>query len=419
MIKDMLGREAVVSVKAAKEIFWKSFSPPKIQSEELSILDAAGRIIAQDISSPVNLPDFSRSSMDGYAVRAQDTFGASESLPAYLQVAGEVLMGEEPDFEIVKGKSAKIATGGMLPKGSDAVVILEHTQAIDKDNIEVFEAVAAGENVVQIGEDIKKNEIILKRGHKIRPQDVGALAGIGINKITVYAKPKVSIIATGNEIIDINEPAQFGKVRDINSYYLSALISSDGGIPARKGIIRDDHAELRRVVEGSLMEADIVILSGGSSVGTRDLTARVIDDIGEPGILVHGVSIKPGKPTIIGVVNKKPVFGLPGHPAAVGVSYGLFVRDVIRKLAGLALGDGVGAEGRIKARLLKNVASGGGREDHVRVELRNENGKMTALPILGKSGLISTLVKADGYIVIPENRLGIEAGEMVEVYLYE
>jgi len=418
-MKDMLGRDAVVSVEAAREIFDKNFNLPKIATKDISIIDAEGRIIAKDIVSPVDLPDFDRSSMDGYAVIAQDTFGATESLPAYLQVIGEVLMGEEPAIVISKGTAAKISTGGMLPKGADAVVILEHTQAIEKNSIEALYSVAPGENVVQSGEDIKKGEVIIKKGHKIRPQDIGAFAGIGIDRVAVYAKPKVAVITTGNEIIDIKENSRFGCVRDINSYYLSSLINSDGGVPIKKGIIKDDYSELRRTVEESLSEADVVVLSGGSSVGTRDLTAKVINDIGKPGVLVHGVSIKPGKPTIIGVVNKKPVFGLPGHPVAVGVSYGLFVKRVIRSLTGIALKDLVFADRMVKARLLKNIASASGREDYIRVEIRNEDGELTALPILGKSGLISTLVKATGYIVIPENRLGIEAGEIVEVYLYD
>ena len=418
-MKDMLGRDAVVSVEAARDIFDKNFTLPEMLSEYISILDAAGRITAKDIVSPVNLPDFDRSSMDGYAVRAQDTFGATESLPAYLQIIGEVLMGEEPHIEISKGTAARISTGGMLPKGADAVVILEHTQAIDKNSIEALYSVAPAENVVQVGEDIKKGEALVKKGHKIRPQDIGAFAGIGIDKITVYSKPKVAVITTGNEIIDIKGDSELGCVRDINSYYLSSLIHSDGGVPIRKGIIKDDYSELRRTVEESLSEADVVVLSGGSSVGARDLTAKVINDIGKQGVLVHGVSIKPGKPTIIGVVNKKPVFGLPGHPVAVGVSYGLFVKRVIRSLTGIILKDGESADRKVSARLLKNIASASGREDYIRVQLKNEDNELTASPILGKSGLISTLVKATGYIVIPENRLGLEAGEMVEVYLYE
>jgi len=418
-MKDMLGRDAVVSVETARDIFDKNFTLPEMLSEYISILDAAGRITAKDIVSPVNLPDFDRSSMDGYAVRAQDTFGATESLPAYLQIIGEVLMGEEPHIEISKGTAARISTGGMLPKGADAVVILEHTQIIDKNSIEALYSVAPNENVVQVGEDIKKGEALVKKGHKIRPQDIGAFAGIGIDKITVYSKPKVAVITTGNEIIDIKGDSELGCVRDINSYYLSSLIHSDGGVPIRKGIIKDDYSELRSAVEESLSEADVVVLSGGSSVGARDLTAKVINDIGKQGVLVHGVSIKPGKPTIIGVVNKKPVFGLPGHPVAVGVSYGLFVKRVIRSLTGIILKDGESADRMVKARLLKNIASASGREDYIRVQLKNEDNELTASPILGKSGLISTLVKATGYIVIPENRLGLEAGEMVEVYLYE
>lgn len=418
MIKDMLGRDAVVSVKTAREIFDKNFNILPLQSEDISITSAAGRIITKDIVSPVDLPDFNRSSMDGYAVRAQDTFGATESLPAYLQIIGEVLMGEEPGVVINKGTAAKISTGGMLPKGSDAVAILEHAQAIDKNSIEALYSVAPGENVVQVGEDIKKGEALVKKGHKIRPQDIGAFAGIGIDRVAVYAKPKVAVITTGNEIIDIKEDSRFGCVRDINSYYLSTVINNDGGIPVRKGIIKDDYSQLRRMIEESLSGADVVVLSGGSSVGARDLTAKVINDIGKPGVLVHGISIKPGKPTIIGVVNNKPVFGLPGHPVAVGVSYGLFVKRVIRSITGIVLKDGEFADRMVKARLLKNIASASGREDYIRIEIRNEDGELTALPILGKSGLISTLVKATGYIVIPENRLGIEAGEMVEVFLY-
>ena len=418
MIKDMLGRDAVVSVKTAREIFDKNFNILPLQSEDISITSAAGRIIAKDIVSPVDLPDFYRSSMDGYAVRAQDTFGATESLPVYLQIIGEVLMGEELGVVINKGTAAKISTGGMLPKGSDAVAILEHAQAIDKNSIEALYSVAPGENVVQVGEDIKKGEALVKKGHKIRPQDIGAFAGIGIDRVAVYAKPKVAVITTGNEIIDIKEDSRFGCVRDINSYYLSTVINNDGGIPVRKGISKDDYSQLRRMIEESLSGADVVVLSGGSSVGARDLTAKVINDIGKPGVLVHGISIKPGKPTIIGVVNNKPVFGLPGHPVAVGVSYGLFVKRVIRSITGIALKDGEFADRMVKARLLKNIASASGREDYIRIEIRNEDGELTALPILGKSGLISTLVKATGYIVIPENRLGIEAGEMVEVFLY-
>ena len=418
MIKDMLGRDAVVSVKTAREIFDKNFNILPLQSEDISITSAAGRIITKDIVSPVDLPDFNRSSMDGYAVRAQDTFGATESLPAYLQIIGEVLMGEELGVVINKGTAAKISTGGMLPKGSDAVAILEHAQAIDKNSIEALYSVAPGENVVQVGEDIKKGEALVKKGHKIRPQDIGAFAGIGIDRVAVYAKPKVAVITTGNEIIDIKEDSRFGCVRDINSYYLSTVINNDGGIPVRKGISKDDYSQLRRMIEESLSGADVVVLSGGSSVGARDLTAKVINDIGKPGVLVHGISIKPGKPTIIGVVNNKPVFGLPGHPVAVGVSYGLFVKRVIRSITGIVLKDGEFADRMVKARLLKNIASASGREDYIRIEIRNEDGELTALPILGKSGLISTLVKATGYIVIPENRLGIEAGEMVEVFLY-
>ncbi len=421
-MKDMLGRGEVVTAKEALNVLFKNLELTPLRSEVIPVIDALERILAEDIISDSNLPEFPRSTVDGYAVRAEDTFGATEALPAYLNLKGEVLMGEEPKVKLNKGETMKIATGGMLPPDSDAVVMFEHSNMIDERLIEVVKAVAPGENVIQIGEDVEKGEKVLLRGHRIRPQDMGALTGLGITKIQSYQKPKVAIISTGDEIVEADKVPLLGQVRDVNTYNLSGLVRLKGGIPIRKGIFPDQYEKICPVVRKSLDETDIVIISGGSSVGTRDMTERVINDLGKPGVLVHGVSLKPGKPMIIGVVNNKPVFGLPGHPAAVTVCFDLFVAPVIKALSGEAdrlVNLGITHHRTVKAIISRNISSAPGREDHIRVALVKMDGKLLARPILGKSGLIKTLVKADGIVVISATKLGLEEGEEVTVRLFD
>jgi len=417
-MKDMLGREEVLTAENAKELLLKSLNiklPPEI---EIEIDVSVNRILSRDIISPEDLPNFSRSTMDGYAVSSSDTFGATEGMPAYLNIAGEVLMGELPAFEVRKGEAAKIATGGMLPKGTEAVVMFEHVHVVNEKLIEVCKLVAPGENVIQAGEDCKKGEIILYKGHRIKPQDIGVLAGIGITKILVYEKPKVAIIATGDEIVPPSSPLLPGQVRDINSYSLAGLVETHGGIAIKKGIIKDAYEALRKTVEASLKEADITVITGGSSVGTKDMTSKVINTFGKPGVLFHGVSIKPGKPAIGGIVNGKPVFGLPGHPAAVIVCFELFIKPVLRILSGETEKLHHTLKRAVKAKLSKNISSSTGRKDYIRVLLEEKDGVLWATPILGKSGLITTLVKADGTIVIPLRKAGLEQGTEVEVELF-
>jgi molybdopterin molybdotransferase len=417
-MKDMLGREEVISVEKAIELIFSNLSPKVLSERNLKIEESYGRIVSKDIFSPENLPDFSRSTVDGFAVSASDTFGATEGMPAYLNIGYEILMGEEPDFELKKGEVARIATGGMLPQGADAVVMLEHTQQVDKRMIEVVKPVAPAENVIQAGEDVKKGEGILQKGHKIRPQDIGVLAGLGTTEVWIYEKPKVSIISTGDEIVPPDRPVKPGQVRDINSYNLAGLILDAGATPVKKGIFNDEYEVVRGVVEKSLKDSDMVLISGGSSVGARDVTARVIDDLGKPGVLFHGVSLKPGKPTIGGIVDNITIFGLPGHPAAVSVCFEIFVRPVLRTLSGI-IKDGFRIEKRIiKARIARNISSGPGREEHIGVYLEERGGEVWAVPLLGKSGLITTLIKADGTAVIPLRKLGVEEGEIVEVRLF-
>lgn len=417
-MRDMLGREEVVTVEKALELIFKNFSPALPPEVKIKIEDFYQRILSRDICSPEDLPQFARSTVDGFAVDSSDTFGATEGLPSYLNVAGEILMGEEPSFEIKKGTVAKIATGGMLPKGADAVVMIEHVQQVDKNMIEVMKPAAPGENVIQAGEDVRKGAFILKKGHRLRPQDAGALAGIGITEIFVYEKPGVSIISTGDEIVPADSTLKPGQVRDINSFNLAGLIAEAGGKPVKQGIFSDEYAVIRNIVEKSLGDSSMVLISGGSSVGTKDMTAKVINDIGKPGALFHGVSIKPGKPMIGGIVNNKPIFGLPGHPAAITVCFEQFIEPVLTKLTGLSENKFKDRKTAVTAKMAKNVASSSGREDHIRVALEERGSEIWANPILGKSGLITTLVKADGIVVIPLRKLGIEQGEIVEVRLF-
>jgi molybdopterin molybdotransferase len=414
----MLGREEVLSVGNAREVLLKAVNFPLLKEIETDIEHSLDRIISRDIISPEDLPGFTRSTMDGYAVHSSDTFGAREGMPSYLNLVGEIFMGEEPRFMIKKGEAVKIATGGMLPEGADAVVMIEHTSEASNDLIEVLKPVAPGENTIQSGEDCKKDEFVLRKGHKIRPQDIGALAGIGVTITGIYEKPKMAIIATGDEIVPASSSLKTGQVRDINSYSLSGLIEANGGIPVKKGIYKDTYEELEEVLQEALKDSHLIAITGGSSVGTRDLTAKVINNAGEPGVLFHGVSVKPGKPTIGAVIKGKPVFGLPGHPAAVIVSFELFIKPVLKIMTGET--DKLPHRFRktVQAKLLRNILSSAGREDHVRVSLEDKNGQLWARPILGKSGLITTLVKADGTIIVPLEKTGIEEGIEVDVELF-
>jgi molybdopterin molybdotransferase len=417
-MRDMLGREELITTEKALELLFHYAPFRRPREIKLAIENAYGMVVSRDIISPEDLPSFSRSTVDGFAVNAADTFGATEGIPAYVTIKGEILMGEQPDFVLGKNEVAQIATGGMLPKGADAVVMLEYTQQIDEKMIEVVKPVSPGEHVIEAGEDARKNERIVKSGHRLRPQDIGALAGLGITKVWVYEKPRVSIVSTGDEIVPASQPIRPGQVRDINSYTLTGLIMSAGGIPIKRGILADTYETIKDVVDRSLRESDMILISGGSSVGVKDMTARVINETGRPGVLFHGVSLKPGKPTIGGVVNDIPVFGLPGHPAAVMVCFDIFIRPVLKILSG-ENEDLPGERKRtIQARIAKNISSGGGREEHIGVTLEERNGELWAVPLLGKSGLITTLTKADGTAMIPLRKLGVKEGEVVEVRLF-
>jgi len=372
-MRDMLGRENAVSVSEALERIARHIGTGKSSSVRVTLDDAYRRVLSADVLSPEDLPAFSRSTVDGFAVSSVDTFGATEGLPAYLTVSHEILMGEEAAFRLAKGNASKIATGGMLPSGADAVVMLEHVQYGEQNLIEVLKPVAPRENVISAGEDVKKGELLLKKGRLLRAQDIAALAGVGFEQVVVYERPRVSIILTGDEIVPLGSALRPGQVRDINSFTLAGLIRENGGNPVRMGICKDIYEEIRDVVQRSLGDSDIVLVTGGSSVGTKDMTAQIIGSLGSPGVLFHGVTLKPGKPTIGAVVNGVPVFGLPGHPAAVAVCFEVFIVPVLRVLTGREEKEWRGRK-TIRARLARNVSSTVGREEHVRVTIEERDG---------------------------------------------
>ncbi|MBV9324986.1 MAG: molybdopterin molybdotransferase MoeA [Chloroflexi bacterium] len=389
--------------------------PAAVAAEEVATADALDRVLAEDVRSPGELPTFRRSTMDGYAVRAGDTFGATEGLPAYLEIVDEVFMGRAPTRSLVVGQCARIATGGMLPEGADAVLMVEQTQQVGATTIEALRAVAPGENVVKVGEDVRVGDAVLPRGHTLRAQDLGGLVALGVTSVRVARRLRVGVVSGGDELVDPHQEPGAGQIRDINSYTLGALIRRDGHTPCLLGIFPDSFDVLFAAAQRALAEDDVVILSAGSSVSTRDMTAQVIGQLGQPGVLVHGVSLKPGKPTILGLCAGRPVFGLPGNPVSCMVTYDLFVAPTLAHLSGAS----AIPRRTVSARLSRNVPSATGREDYIQVRLEQRpDGGLDAVPVFGKSNLIFTLIRSDGMLKVPLDAGGLSAGAMVEVVLF-
>ncbi|KEI78798.1 molybdopterin biosynthesis protein MoeA [Clostridium botulinum A2 117] len=403
----------VVSIKEAKDLIEKNFNVKPIK-EEVELLNSIDRVIYEDIVSQINVPNFRRSTVDGYAVNSKDIAGASESMPAMMNYKGEVLMGKIPKVNMnFPGDCVYVPTGGMIPEGADSVVMVEYTERVHEDTVLINKATAYGEKVVEIGEDIAKEEIIIIKGKRLRPYEIGVLSSLGITKVPVCRNPKVAIISTGDEIVDPNKEPNLGEVRDINSYLLQASIIEDGGIPINYGIIRDDFNLLKNTVEKAIEDTDIVLISGGSSVGKKDVTIDVINSLGDPGVFVHGIAIKPGKPTIIGNVKDKIVFGLPGHPLSAAIVYKVIVKYYIDKIAGVKE-----KVFPIVCKFNINYHSAKGREEYLPVTLNWQENEIIASPIFSKSGLISGFSKAYGFIKIDKNLEGIKKDEKVFVYRF-
>ncbi len=387
---------------------------PELRTERVPLTRGLGRVLAHDLVSPVDLPDFARSTMDGYAVRAADTFGASEGLPAYLTIAGDIAMGTQATVEVGATQAARIATGGMLPNGADAVVMVELTQVVDSNTIEVLRPVAPGENVIRVGEDVAAGAAILPRGHTLRAQDLGGLAALGITEIPVACRLRVGIISSGDEVVPPDQQPRPGQIRDVNTYAVAGLVEQAGHDAVPLGVIPDVYEELETAAQRGIAECDILILSAGSSVSTRDMTADVIASLGEPGVLVHGVSLRPGKPTILAVARGKPVFGLPGNPVSCMVTFDLFVTPTLALLSGADRPP----RRTTFARLSHSIPSAAGREDYVQVRLENSDGEQWAAPVFGKSNLIYTLVHADGMVKVELDDGGLSEGAFVPVILF-
>ena len=376
------------------------------RTERLSLAELPGRVTAEDVFCPEDIPGFSRSTMDGCAVIAADVFGAGEAFPADLTVVGEVCMGEAMDLKLSRGQCVRIPTGGMLPVGADAVVPVEYTDS-DFDTCLVYRAVSPWENVVRTGDDAKNQSLLLPAGTRLNAADVGVLAAAGVTACAVYGKPAVGILSTGNEIVPADGPAVLGKVRDVNAHLLEALCRGYGCGIRQYGIVPDEEAALTDALRTAARENDLVLLSGGSSAGEKDLTAKVMAKLGE--VKAHGVAMKPGKPTVIGQIGETPVFGLPGHPAACYFVTDVLVRPCLEILSGAPL-----PRSATTASLTENVSSNHGREEYLCVSLKDG----MAAPVYGKSGVVSQLSAADGYIRVERDCEGLAAGTAVTVYLF-
>jgi molybdopterin molybdotransferase len=376
---------------------------PRPSQETVALTHSLERVLAEDACADRDIPEFDRSTVDGFAVHARDTLGASDSLPALLKFRGRIPMGAPPSLAIEADECVYIPTGGVLPSGADAVAMVEYSEQME-DQVLIHRPVAPGENVVQRGEDFADGSVILPQGHLVRPQDLGILAASGFGHVVVTRTPRIGIISTGNEIIPIEQVPEPGEVRDANSYMIHGFLTEHACEPRMYGIVPDDPCLLRDTLERGIRECDAVILSGGSSKDVRDTSARVIGELGE--VFIHGISLQPGKPTIIGRVGAIPVIGLPGHPASAYVVLRVLVIPLLERMTSRSFPPEL-----ISAALAENIPSSKGREDYVRV--RMEGGK--AIPLFGKSGLLNTLVQSEGMVRIPSGSEGLEAGEIVKV----
>jgi molybdopterin molybdotransferase len=434
----------LLSPDQARFLLLSHLSAATVGAEDVDAAGSLHRVVAEDVTAPHALPEFPRASVDGYAVRAEDTYGASDGLPAYLRLVGEIEMGKTPPFGISKGECALIHTGGMLPPGANAAVMLEHTQEVedpprginasppggsggdrsvpgsdwgaDSAEIEVLRPAAVGENIIDMGEDVTEGQVVISRGTRIGAAQIGGLMALGVTRLRVAKKPRTGIISSGDEVIDPHERTTGAQVRDVNSYSLAALVETFGGEAVHYGIVPDDAQALQTVAAAAAQDCALLLISGGSSASVRDTTWEVIQAQGKPGVLVHGINIRPGKPTILGAWGNTAVIGLPGNPVSALVIGYLFVRPVLAHLTGsvIAVPDPV-----IRAHLTINLASQAGREDWWPVRLtRAAPGKSgwLAEPIFGKSNLIFTVADADGLLCIPPEANGLDAGQAVDVH---
>lgn len=396
-----------VTYEKVLELIEIKYSNLSVESESVHITDSLGRVLGEDIISPENVPPFNRSTVDGYSVISNDTFGASESIPSVHKIIEKIEMGQKANLSISSGEASYIPTGAMVPQNSDAVVMIEHSEMLSENEVAIYKGVAHLENIIKTGDDISNGEIILKKGKRIRPQEIAVMASVGIEMVKVRKKIRCTIISTGDELIDINEKIEEGKIRDINTYALEAMLKDSGCEVVSKMVLKDTKALFENALKEAINKSNLVLISGGSSVGDRDHTYDVIKSLGE--VFVHGISIKPGKPTILGLSEKTAIVGLPGHPGAAISIFEVVVKSIIKKL-----------EGRNEKnhssiyKISTNIHSAPGKHTIQLVKIDNDK----AIPILGKSSMISCLSEADGYIEIPMDSEGLYKEQEVNVNFF-
>jgi len=402
-----------MDIEEAKLTIEKFFPLKPFGFEEVLIEEAYGRVLAEDIVSKIDVPSFDKSAMDGYSVIAEDTYEASELHPVKLKLKGKIEAGEKPEIELNKGEAVEVATGAPIPKGANAVVMIEYTKEVNGE-IEVFKPVFPGENIIATGSDIMMGETVLRAGQKLTFREVGVIAALGLKKIKVYKTPKVALISTGNELVNAGEPLSYGKIYDINSYSLMGALIECGASPINLGIASDNLDEIKLKLKEALDKADVVITSGSTSAGFGDVMYKVINEFGDPGVIIHGLSVKPGKPTIVGVVKGKLIFGLPGYPSSAISIFNALVKPILLRLTGLK----EGKEAFVEAKIPFKIFSAKGRREFILVHLINSKDGYLAYPILSNSSAISSFSLADGYIDVPAEVEFLEEGEKVKVHLF-
>ena len=402
----------MLQVKTPEEVLTlirREFVPIKDREETIAVGEALGRLLAHDIQAREYVPDFDRSTVDGYACRASDTFGCSDAIPAILTVAGEVLMGQSADFELKKENCAYVPTGGAIPKGADCAVMIEYTENYGDGTVGILKSGAPGMNLIFRGDDVYPGKVILRAGRKLTASDIGALSAVGEVKVPVLRQLRVGVISTGDELVPPEQKPTPGQVRDVNSPMLAALLQEWGAEVIGYGIVVDDESRLRQTVHRAAEECDAVLISGGSSVGVKDAACRIIEGMGE--LLLHGIAIKPGKPTILGKAGNKPLIGLPGHPVAAYFIAKLFVLPLLDRLCGQEI-----EKPSLTAVLSESVNANHGRAQVNACRLERRDGELIAVPIRSKSGLITQLAGADGYFIIPRDSEGLPKGAEIQVY---
>lgn len=396
----------------ARAAFARVFTPRPLGTERVRLLQAYGRVLAQEIRAERDLPAFDRSTVDGYAVRAAETAEASKGAPVPLRVAGEVLMGQPSGLTLRPGEAARIPTGGAVPGGADAVVMQEHTVRENR-TMSVERPVAPGENIVRRGEDLRAGDVVLRAGRRLRAEDAGLLAGLNHPEVEVYVRPRVAVIVTGDELVPPGREAAREQIHDMNTYTLAGLIDAAGALAVPHGIVGDSLQSVVERARAAHRTTDVVLLAGGSSVGERDVVTDAIAALGGPGIIVHGIAIRPGRPTILALAGGKPVFGLPGNVVSAMIVFDQFVRPVLEALVGLREGRRLGRV--VRARLARRLAARE-REDHVRVSLVERDGVLWATPVPGGSAIMTSMVHADGIVTVPIGAV-LNEGTAVEVTL--